>query len=297
MVNVGSSEAEHMSDGGATLSAAYIVWSAAGSPLPCDTLGGPLLASADLAHCAKCNASGARYSRSLLVSESFLPTRNANRLHAFGGETYCAACVFAAKTLRLRCISWFASAEGVRFWRTRPVTKDAPRPDALAALLDPPKPPFVCGVPLYGIAHGGEAHYRRTWWPGEPARAEPLIRLQSKHVALYARVALSRERYQVQVDDAGEFLLDRPTWLRLRDAAHVVMLRLVDDGVPPFPAKKALSRLRLPSRVSAATARDWSWLTAPLLPHVGATWYPTFCELLPTLEIEDAESDQRSAVA
>lgn len=269
-------------------SPSQIVWRAAGSPVPCDTLGISLRASAPSANCAKCGADGARYAKSTLVSESFLPTRNANRLHAFGGETYCAACVFAAKTLRLRCISWFANADGIRFWRTRPEFVGAPRPDALALLLNPPAPPFVCGVPLYGIAHGGEAHWRRTWWPGEAQPAEPLIRLQSKHVALYARVGLSRERYPVQIDDAGEFLLDRSLWLLLRDSADVLVRRLIADGVPPFPAKKSLLRLRIPGRVAAATARDWAALTAPLRHHAGASWWPTFCELLPTQEMTDA---------
>lgn len=266
--------------------------------MPCDTSGVPLPAAAPPVPCAKCNAPGSRYPKAILVSENFLPTRNANRLHAFGGETYCAACVFAAKTLRLRCISWFANPDGIRFWRTRPIDQGAPRPDALETLLSPPKPPFVCGVPLYGIAHGGEAHWQRTWWPGEPPHTTPLIKLQSKHVALYARVGLSTERYPVQVDDAGEFLLDRSLWLRLRDAANVAMLRLVADGVPPFPAKKALSRLRLPARVSPVTARDWSALTAPLRNHVDATWWHTFCEFLPTLESDHAAAaEQRSAVA
>lgn len=268
-------------------SATRIVWDAAGSPQPCDTAGEPIVPVRGAAsRCARCGDDRGVYSVAQLVSSNFVPTRNANRLHAFGGDRYCAACVFCAKTLRLRCISWFASASGVSFWQTRPVSKGAPRPDALSSLLDPPEPPFVCGIPLYGIAHGGEAHWRRTWWPGESTPAEVLIKLQSKHVALYARESYSRERYPVQVDDAGEFLLDRDAWLYARDDANAAMAELVDAGLKPYPAKLSLRTLTIQGRVPSGVARHWRSLIEPLRPHCGSVWWPLFTDLIPEIKHE-----------
>jgi hypothetical protein len=141
-------------------------------------------------------------------------------------------------------------------------------------------PPFVVGVPLYGIAHGGEAHYQRTWWPTEELASAPLIRLQSKHVAFYSRVAYSRDRYPVQVDDGGEFLLDRDTWLKCRDAADVAMRVLVADGAKPYTAKRAVIDFRLPQRVGSAVGRQWQRLLEPLRPFQQASFWPLFSELL-----------------
>jgi hypothetical protein len=154
--------------------------------------------------------------------------------------------------------------------------------------MTPPEPPFVAAIPLYGIAHGGEAHWQRTWWPGATPAADPLIKLQSKHVAIYARVATSRERYPVQVDDAGEFVLERDAWLRARDHATAAMAPLVGDGVPPFRARAALRHFSIPGRVSPATARVWPALTAPIRHHGNAVWWPLFCDLIPTLEETNA---------
>jgi hypothetical protein len=184
-------------------------------------------------------------------------------------------------------MSWFASGDGIAFWRTRPEAPGAPAPDALASLLSPPAPPFVAGIPAYGIAHGGEAHSHRTWWPGELAQ-DPLIKLQSKHVAIYARTACSRDRYPVQVDDAREFVLDRDAWLRARDDAAVLMAALVKDGVPPYRAKLAVRDLAIPQRVSIVTACAWPHLTSPLRRHAMTVWWPLFCDLIPTLENTNA---------
>jgi hypothetical protein len=263
------------------LSETQLIWAAAGEPLPCDTSGVVLPARRDPSTCARCGVTGARYDVGDLISSTFVSTRNGNRLHAFGGYSYCAACVFCARTLRLRCVSWFASGDGIRFWRTRAEQKGDPSPDAMMALLSPPKPPFVCGIPLYGIAHGGEAHYHRTWWPGDTPHPEPLIRLQSKHVALYSRLATSADRYPVQVDDVGEFVLDRDLWLHARDLARGASRLLVGEGINPFITKRALEALTLPSRLSTITAQSWLRIIAPLRLHSSAIWWPLFVNLLP----------------
>lgn len=260
-----------------------LIWHAAGKPVPCDTYGAPIPpARGEREKCARCGAPEGDYSHNQVVSTSFMPTRNANRLRTYYTNRYCQACVFCAKSLRLRCISWFATENGVWFWRIRPSQQGEPQPDGLATLLDPPKPPFVVGVPLYGIAHGGEGHWKRTWWPGEPMSETPLIRLQSKHVALYSRISLSRDRYPVQVDDQQDFMLDRDVWLWTRDAVDRAIAAAVQDGIRPYAAKMSLLRLELPKRASTALAATWRPLVRPLRSVYQAQWWPLFLDLFPT---------------
>lgn len=261
----------------------HIVWRGAGSPDPFDAFGDPIpKARKGGGKCAKCGSPEGHWDLNEVVSNSFTSVRNDNRMSGYGGRNYCAACVFASRTLRLRCISWFAREDGIRFWRTRPESPEAERPDALAALLDPPEPPFVAGVPLYGISHGGEANWLRTPWHGNLKPGNVLIKLQSKHVAIYARTGFSRDRYPVQVDDSSEFMLDRDLWLRLRDSANEVTRVLIADGVPPYPAKLTLKDLSLPKKVSPSVAAAWPRLTEELRRHSGSTWWRVFTELYPT---------------
>lgn len=268
--------------------ATQVLWQSCGTPEPCDVFGVPVprLRAPPGDRCARCGSAPAPFDARELISTNFVPTKNANRIGAFGGRHFCGACIFAARTLRLRCIAWSASSAGLCFWPTR---GEAQFPNALENLLSPPAPPFVVGIPLYGIAHGGEAHWRRTWWPGESVE-KPLIKLQSKHVALYARTACSRERYPVQVDDAREFVLDREIWLRARDDAAVLMATLINEGLPGWRTKGALRDLVIPQRVSLTTAQIWPHLTAPLRQHTRTVWWPLFCDLMPTLESPDAKT-------
>jgi hypothetical protein len=101
-----------------------IIWRAAGMPDPCDAAGVKLPPSRSSGQCVRCGNGDGVFSRSQVVSQNFVPTKNANRLNAYGRRDgawrYCRACLFCARTLRLRCISWFASEAGVRFYRTRP---------------------------------------------------------------------------------------------------------------------------------------------------------------------------------
>lgn len=274
-----------------------LIWLAAGEPEPCDTQGRVIEPArrGEVTPCGRCGDPEGHYTVRQLISSNFVPVRNANRIQAYGGVRYCAACIFSARTLRLRCVSWFASVDGIQFWSTRQ-PKDGDPIDPLLTLLTPPDPPFVVGIPAYGIQHGGEgvqeAHgipnWQRSWWPGEEMHDTPLIRLQAKHVALYSRTAYSRDRYPVQVDDDTDFLLDREVWLRVRDDAYRLMRVLVDGGVPVWRAKRALQDLVLPDRVSLAAARCWPKLTRPLEPYASAVWWPTFCWLIKPLNQRDS---------
>jgi hypothetical protein len=267
------------------MQAQQLIWTGAGKPDPFDCEGNPIpqAKQKQWSHCACCGSPDGRYSLKEVISTNFVPVRNESRLASFGGDMYCAACTFCARTLRLRCCCWFATEKGITFWPTRPAEKGAERPDALATILNPPESPFVIGMPLYGISHGGEAHWRRTPWPGEKPD-DVLIRLQSKHVALYSRIGYSRDRYPVQVDDSGDFTVERPLWLRLRELATEWMRLIVSDSnVPPYPAKKSLTSLVLPMGVNSAHTRELQALKRELSKQSNAAWWPLFCELIPAV--------------
>lgn len=280
-----------------TIAPTQLIWSGCGKPEPFDALGNPIQkAEAKLrSNCARCGSLDGHYKLSDVISQSFVPVRNESRLSMFGGAMYCAACVFCARALRLRCVSWFATESGIEFWRTRPETPESPRPDALATLLSPPEPPFALGLPLYGISHGGENHWKRTAWCSDSEwKADPLIRLQSKHVAIYARLGMSRDRYPVQVDDCGEFVIDRDVWLRLSDSASTIVERCLNDGIKGYPARLSLVRGESPRRGSVALAREWPRLVAPIMPHVNAVWWKLFCELYKHNGRENASRDNEA---
>lgn len=271
------------------MQASNLIWTAAGKPAPfdCDGVAIPTAREKLWSHCAGCGAPDGHYTINDVISSNFLPVRNESRLTPYGGHMFCAACVFCARTLRLRCSCWTATESGITFWPTRPLEKGGVRPDALATVLNPPEPPFVIGLPLYGISHGGEAHWRRTPWPGEKID-DVLIRLQSKHVAMYARVGLSRDRYPIQVDDDGDYAVDRALWLRLREIATEWMQIGVDAGIKPFICKKSLGQLTIPYGIGMQGLAKLMRLKPHLKQHASAVWWPLFCELIPTLaESED----------
>jgi hypothetical protein len=322
------------------------VWMAAGCPTPVTTDGAPILprdlradaererrkldraiaeargrggrtekldlalaAVVDAPVCAACGEA-ASYRLDDAISDNFTTVKNASRAWPFPSKAVCTGCLWAARTVALRCALWFARLQdehgpgGVWFVSLRPVPGwPSPKPDALSALLAPPPPPFVAGLPLYGVDHGGEANAHRAIWPwteGEsvghphprvitpdpprPGRlflpADPLIKLQSKHTALYAEVSHSAERYRLQVDDAGDVTVDVPLWRALRQMCEELLLEMRGQGVGAQDAKAALTTLRPPFGFSIGTA-DWRARVRPLHPHTDAAWWPLFVNLLP----------------
>lgn len=219
-----------------------------------------------------CN-SPARWSAGDAFSDNFRPVRQQNYLFPFGGDALCASCCWSAKTLRLRCAAWIARPDGIWWVGKR---------ELLAALMDPPEPPFVVCLPLYGIAHGGEVHGWRATLDGSfTPDVDPLIRLQSKHVAIYATVAYQREHYPLQVDDALSVMVDVALWRRCFDAAHRATKLLRDAGTGYTDTVEAVTRLIPPTRTTIAVQGQWRSVVAPLRPYVRAAWWPVFCELLP----------------
>lgn len=178
---------------------------------------------------------------------------------------------------------------GVWFVPLRPlVGLPQTRPDPLAALLAPPPPPFIAGLPLYGIDHGGEANAHRAIWWDDAGRlvlpADPLIKLQSKHTALYAEVSDSAERYRLQVDDAADITVDVALWRGLRGVVEALLLEMRRAGVGAEDARAALTSLRPPTGYRVAT-QAWRERVAPLRPHVGARWWGLFLGLVPMPEL------------
>ena len=304
------------------MQATSLIWTAAGCPSPHETDGTPVPKKGTGAPCSACGEPG-WYRFEETLSDHFTTVKNASRAWPYGGECVCAACVFACKTLRLRCAGWFATPKGVEWWRTRPVVKEPEevrgqsakwwrrhcrhwtgpdaRPDPLATLCNPPEPPFVAGLPLTGIQHGGESHIMRAWWPNAATPVKPLLKLQSKHVAIYARVATSRARYPLQVDDHHDILVDVPLWSRLRQACDALLADLMASGVYASDARKALVTIVPPPRTPAAILTTWRARVADLLPHHGSMWWPLFVDLLllPDRKDPDAtrERDRPEAVA
>lgn len=362
------------------------LWLAAGRPAPLETDGTPIHVRVrpNGAVCASCGEAP-DYRLSDAISDNFTTVKNASRAWAFGGDSVCAACLWACKTIALRCGLFFAripdekAGGGIWFVPMRPVPGWEPlpafvpgeggrsavapyacggcvittRPDPLAALLDPPEPPFVAGLPLYGIDHGGEANAdrtmigglpeARTWsWaramvagisttlfpyaPGADAKAktkaiaracatrsapwapnevqpqwlsfleyanryastpwwrvacDPLIKLQSKHTALYCRVSGSRERYHLQVDDASDVVVDTTVWRAMRAACEPLLAEMRAGGVGATDARAAILTLRQPPCAPLPLLASWRRRVDPMRPFAGASWWRLFTDLLP----------------
>jgi hypothetical protein len=253
------------------------VYRAMGEPSPTDSVGRTIPKLGDGRPCAHCGEPG-WYRMSEAISDSFTTMKNASRAWPFGGDSVCAACIHACKSVALRCAGWFAKETGIWFFGLRPL-RGLPwsRPDALSTLLSPPEPPFVAGLPMYGIDHGGESNLDRCW----PGHADPLVRLQSKHVAIYARVATSRYRYPLQVDDQHDVVVDVALWSHLRSVAGDAMALLRGAGVGHQDTIQALYSLGCPSSAGPSVAAEWPRAVARLQQHCEAPWWRLFVSLMP----------------
>lgn len=269
--------------------ATRFLWTAAGCPTPTETDGAPIR-ERDMggARCASCGEP-ARYRLGDAISGNFSTVKNANRAWPHGGDALCAACLWCCKAIALKSACFFArvadehGAGGFWFVPLRPLPgHPETRPDALAALCAPPPPPFVAGLPLFGIDHGGEANVHRVAWGGV-VPPDPLIKLQAKHTALYCRVSYSAERYHLQVDDAGDVTVDVALWRRLRAHVEAALVELRAAGVGANAAREALTTLRAPVGAPLALAAPSAWRerVEPIRPHVGAPWWPLFLNLVP----------------
>ncbi len=244
----------------------------------------------DAPWCASCGAP-AEHRLDDAISDSFTTVRNANRAWAFGGDAICSACLWACKTLALRCALFFARLPdahgrgGIWFVSLRPLPgMPQTRPDPLDVLLHPPPAPFVAGLPLYGVDHGGEANAHRVVWWGDDGRRivppDPLVKLQSKHTAIYTQVSLDANRYHLQIDDAADVMVDVPLWRALRSVCDRLLVDLRQGGVGAMEARASLLTGKAPMRAPLPLLAGWAERVAPLLPYTGAPWWPMFVNLL-----------------
>lgn len=277
------------------LTAQEFVWEAAGKPVVRGPDGEPI-DKADRGMCAYCGAPAVHRLKDCL-SSNFVVAKSL-RLGAAG---LCEACAFCLRDLRLRCAPWFATKDGVQFCTDRKAV--------LAFLLDPPVPPFVAGFPRYGMDHGGMQNFAfaRVWHPereeqqlcpakydehGKLVRAPQILgKLQSKHTAIFAQLASSRDRYPLQVDDVLSVMVDVVLWRRL--AAQITeALRYI-----PGPC---LAEWRAPSGGEQWRhgILHWHDLTAPFEPYRQAAWWSLLLDLVSIPErpvVEKAKPVKESA--
>jgi hypothetical protein len=271
-----------------------LVWRSAGCPVIRNPAGQPLPES-PVGSCAYCGGE-AVFRVSDCLSSNFVV---AKRLH-LGAKGFCRACAFCLRDLRLRCAPWIATEGGVRFctdrWR------------ALDFLLGPTEVPFVAGVPWFGISKGGmgNLHYCRVWHPERemqelsPAKvaedgtvireAQVMPKLQSKHTAIFAQIATSRDRYPLAVDDGAPVLVDVLEWRAL--ARHVAKaLRWL-----PVPCLEEFRPPQIYSEKWKVGISRWSELTAPLERYRLAHWWPMFLAIVPRPERPDQSGKETDAI-
>ncbi len=271
-----------------------------------------LAAIVDAPICASCGEP-ATHRLDDAISDSYTTVKNSSRAWPFGGTHICRACLWCCKAVALRCALFFAREDGVWFVPIRPFPNwPETRPDPLEALLNPPDPPFVAGLPLYGIDHGGEANAERAIWPwtGDTAHPQvrtyahgprlfvpkdPLIKLQSKHTALYCQVSRSRDRYRLQVDDVGDVTVDVALWRRLRGICDALLVDMRAAGVGAQDARGALMTGRPPNRAPISILSTWRGRSEPLCQYVGAAWWPLFTNLLLMPELTEQPRPEKAA--
>lgn len=260
--------------------ATRLIWEGAGSHAPREGDGTLIPPRRDVAPvCSMCGEPSPQWSNEDAFSDNFRPLSHLAQLYPYAIDdaplSLCAACVWCSRALRLRCAPFFARRDGVWF---------VPRRYLLAALLDPPEPPFVACAPLYGADHGGEAHGWRAVWPGEPPMpdgVDVLVRLQAKHVAAYAEVAHSRTRYPLQWDDHTRVTVDVPLWRDLATRLGEIASVLRAGSVGITDTREALTRLRCPARATIAAHARWSALVRGLDRHARSAWWPLLADLIP----------------
>lgn len=182
---------------------------------------------------------------------------------------------------RIRQVAWLAIAE---LLATAPATvKPEQQRRAASLAVVNLTPPWPSRVDWAELRREFEPYRAKPWWR---ACAWPLIKLQSKHCALYARIATSSERYPLQVDDAADFMVDVPIWRALRPVAEALSADLRRARCSIADTEAALISLAPP--IGCRDARllsGWTARVAPLRVHARSIWWSTFVSLLSPKEV------------
>jgi hypothetical protein len=272
------------------------IWTAAGSPTPYEVDGTTIDPRPTTGVCAV-TGGPARYTYKDGLSQSFTLARSANKAFRFAhltpaGEPLAlsAAAVWAAKAIALRSAPWIVEPTRAGDKITFHCSQSCPADERSAgwkAVWGKQKPsgflPWllrnrpagtIAGLPLYGIAHGGEVHLSRCAWPrampghhdGPSARPagfifkpkDPLVKLQAKHTAIYAPASTRAGLLALQVDSDAVMEVEVARWRAAIDPAIAYMDRLMTAGLTEYAARQVLitgaADIRHPSRIHAIAA-------------------------------------------
>lgn len=270
------------------------LWVAAGKPPPLDGDGTPILPRGSTGICAVTGGPG-DYLYDQAFSGNFMLPRAACTAFRHAGESssrsrpsampqkcLSAAAVWAAKAIALRCATWILEpqldgADRLEFHPSYRVPKDPAKAaiwrgawgDAdpsrwLAWLLRGRPVGTVAALPQYGIEHGGEQNFHRCFVPGRPPPTDPLIKLQSKHVAIYAQPATRFGVLALQVDSDVVVEVDTERWRQAYAIVLGLVVQLREADIPAPTVARALAArsldLHYPAAMHAALASALSSL-------------------------------------
>jgi hypothetical protein len=267
--------------------AQQIIYEGAGRPDVLDPEGAPLPKD-DYGVCAYCRGK-AVYRLKSCLSSNFVVCKQM----ALGAAGLCEACAFCLRDLRLRCAPWIAREDGVRFCLDRWGILDF--------LTHPPEPPFVAGLPWFGMSKGGQKNWQfaRVWHPdreeqllcpakidektGEVLREPQVLgKLQSKHTAIFAKASVSRDCYPLAIDDTGIVEVDVALWRRLGTLLTEALLYLPVPCLEEWKAPEGGAQWE-------HGIIHWRALTAPLEPYREAQWWPLLLAIVPRPERPEVE--------
>lgn len=180
-----------------------------------------------------------------------------------------AAAVWTAKTLALRCATWVLApdadgADRIEFHPSYRIPKDPAKaatwrsawgkadPAAWLEWLLRPRPVgTVAAMPKYGIEHGGEQNFHRTIWP-DRRPPDPLVKLQSKHAAIYAQPSTCAGVLALQVDSDTVIRVDTARWRVAHAHVLALVVRLQGLGLPAPAISRGLQARALEHHLPAA---------------------------------------------
>jgi hypothetical protein len=237
------------------------LWRAAGREEDAQNAEQMLARLGDAQHCAMCCAP-ASYFVTDAISDNFTTVVNLSLLYPHGGGALCAACLWSFKTILAKACLYFVRRKdehGEGGWwpvgmlplRGIPGT----RPDALAALLDPPPPPFVACYPMMGVEQGGEQNIERLTldYPWEFFEVRKVAEQAEEALAPLMKTAPRSKDAAFRPDHALRWALARCT--------------------PPSIPQPADEAEGAAWRASFAATPAWqSWLRAAE-PHRRARWF------------------------
>lgn len=271
------------------------LWRAAGQPRPRDATGTVLHPGSGGAACALTGCP-AEYAWSQALSESFGTLRRLTPPGATSESelSLSTAAAWAARELALRCATWILEptedGDVLEWWPCMRPAPERAEEHRVSWLLRPRPAGTVAAYPKTGIEHGGEMCLGRCGWPGVGWRSlsaesvvqyqrasRPLVKLQAKHVALFARPSQRRGVLLLQVDSDQVVEVDSALWIAARELVESAAFELVALGVPAPAARRGLLQQHLELRAPAAAHARLAALLRELDRLPRHAFWPIFC--------------------